>query len=159
MATTKGQYQAAPQRDSMDGYTQAPPSYQAEGISNTTSTNPGTYGAGPRDSDDNIPDDFKVSTFSHPYSHHKREHQTNNTITVWRIRLRSHPRHPHAIHPQSLLNPHRANPLHSPRLLSLLLQRLLPHMDPDPPRHDVGIALRRHRVHAVDLLETQELSH
>jgi hypothetical protein len=58
-ANTK--YQPAPQRDSLDSpaYTQAPPSYQAE-----TSQNPGLFAA-PRGEDDNVPDDFKVSsTFS-----------------------------------------------------------------------------------------------
>ena len=52
-------YQAAPQRDSFEegNYTQAPPSYQAEGSSNTHT------GLGvPRQEDDNIPDDFKVLT-------------------------------------------------------------------------------------------------
>ena len=50
-------YQAAPQRDSFDepNYTQAPPSYQAEG-----STHDNLLGA-PRGEDDNIPDDFKVA--------------------------------------------------------------------------------------------------
>ncbi|MCJ1303011.1 hypothetical protein MMC08_005817 [Hypocenomyce scalaris] len=48
-------YQAAPQRDSFDepNYTQAPPSYQAEG-----STHDNLLGA-PRGEDDNVPDDFK----------------------------------------------------------------------------------------------------
>lgn len=51
-STTK--YQPAPQRDSFEepGYSQAPPSYQAE-----ASNPPGV----PRSEDDNIPDDFKVS--------------------------------------------------------------------------------------------------
>lgn len=53
-ANTK--YQAAPQRDSFDepNYTRAPPSYQAEASSNTLLGQP-------RDEDDNVPDDFKVS--------------------------------------------------------------------------------------------------
>ncbi|KAI4128943.1 MAG: hypothetical protein LQ347_003973 [Umbilicaria vellea] len=52
-ANTK--YQAAPQRDSFDepNYTQAPPSYQAEG-----SNHDNLLGA-PRGEDDNVPDDFK----------------------------------------------------------------------------------------------------
>lgn len=50
-ANTK--YQPAPQRDSLDeeaGYSQAPPSYQAD------APQPGEA----RDEDDNLPDDFKV---------------------------------------------------------------------------------------------------
>jgi len=49
-ANTK--YQPAPQRDSFEepGYSQAPPSYQAE------EATPGVA----RSEDDNIPDDFKV---------------------------------------------------------------------------------------------------
>ena len=48
-------YQPAPQRDSFEGnYSQAPPSYQAEG-----DTNDSLLGA-PRNEDDNVPDDFKV---------------------------------------------------------------------------------------------------
>ncbi len=56
-ANTK--YQPAPQRDSFEetGYTQAPPSYQAEAHSND-----GLLGA-PRGEDDNVPDDFKVGTY------------------------------------------------------------------------------------------------
>ena len=51
-------YQPASQRDSFEesSYSQAPPSYQAEAHSND-----GLLGA-PRGEDDNIPDDFKVST-------------------------------------------------------------------------------------------------
>ena len=49
-------YQAAPQRDSFDepSYSQAPPSYQAEASDPML--------GGPRGEDDNIPDDFKVTT-------------------------------------------------------------------------------------------------
>lgn len=49
-------YQPAPQRDSFDepSYSQAPPSYQAE------ASDP-MLGA-PRGEDDNVPDDFKVSS-------------------------------------------------------------------------------------------------
>src|SRR4051794_16890596 len=56
-ANTK--YSPAPQRDSFEetaNYTQAPPSYQAEG----SGSQGGLYGGVPRSSDDNIPDDFKV---------------------------------------------------------------------------------------------------
>jgi len=51
-------YQPAPQRDSLDeqNYTQAPPNYQAAGPSVTE----GGYGT-PREEDDNVPDDFKVT--------------------------------------------------------------------------------------------------
>ncbi|KAI9780544.1 MAG: hypothetical protein M1839_006662 [Geoglossum umbratile] len=55
-ANTK--YSPAPQRDSLEettNYTQAPPSYQAEG----SGSQGGLYGGVPRSSDDNIPDDFK----------------------------------------------------------------------------------------------------
>jgi hypothetical protein len=56
-ANTK--YQAAPQRDSFEegNYSQAPPSYQAEGSGHDA----GVLGA-PREEDDNTPDDFKVSS-------------------------------------------------------------------------------------------------
>jgi len=57
-ANTK--YTPAPQRDSLEettNYTQAPPSYQAEG----SGSQGGIYGGIPRSSDDNIPDDFKVT--------------------------------------------------------------------------------------------------
>jgi hypothetical protein len=59
-------YQAAPQRDSFEesnNYTQAPPSYQAAGPSD------GLLGA-PRGEDDNVPDDFKVRSYSHPIPSH-----------------------------------------------------------------------------------------
>ena len=48
-------YHPAPQRDSFEepNYTQAPPSYQAEG------SNSNLLGT-PRSEDDNVPDDFKV---------------------------------------------------------------------------------------------------
>ncbi|KAI9676121.1 MAG: hypothetical protein M1817_000866 [Caeruleum heppii] len=61
-STTK--YQPAPQRDSLDethNYTQAPPSYQAQGGS--TSSQDALLGE-PRTSDDNIPDDFKACSRS-----------------------------------------------------------------------------------------------
>ena len=55
---SKASYQPAPQRDSFEEphYTQAPPSYQAE------SATPGLPGGAPRAEDDNVPDDFKVTT-------------------------------------------------------------------------------------------------
>lgn len=55
-ANTK--YQPAAQRDSFEesSYTQAPPSYQAG------PSNQGNILGSPRDEDDNVPDDFKVST-------------------------------------------------------------------------------------------------
>lgn len=59
---SNAKYSPAPTRDSLDEpeqqYTQAPPSYQdapAAGPSATTG-----YGT-PREEDDNVPDDFKVS--------------------------------------------------------------------------------------------------
>ena len=54
-ANTK--YQPAAQRDSFEesSYTQAPPSYQAG------SSDHGNILGSPRDEDDNVPDDFKVS--------------------------------------------------------------------------------------------------
>lgn len=60
-ANTK--YQAAPQRDSFEegNYSQAPPSYQAE-----SRTDDGLLGGAPREEDDNVPDDFKVGSFSAP---------------------------------------------------------------------------------------------
>lgn len=58
-ATTK--YTAAPQHDpdeaSSHVYTQAPPSYQAEGSS---ADDEERLFSGPRSSEDNVPDDFKV---------------------------------------------------------------------------------------------------
>ena len=56
-ATTK--YTAAPQHDPDEehGYTQAPPSYQAE--SSSANDDELLLGA-PRSSEDNVPDDFKV---------------------------------------------------------------------------------------------------
>jgi len=57
-ANTK--YTAAPQRDSFDdtaAYSQAPPSYADEPSS---SNDQATLLGGPRSSEDNIPDDFKV---------------------------------------------------------------------------------------------------
>ena len=55
-ANTK--YQPAAQRDSFEesSYTQAPPSYQAG------SSDQGNILGSPRDEDDNVPDDFKVSS-------------------------------------------------------------------------------------------------
>lgn len=53
-------YTAAPQRDSLDDaahYPQAPPSYQNPPSS---SRDQDTLLGGPRSSEDNIPDDFKV---------------------------------------------------------------------------------------------------
>ena len=57
-ANTK--YQPAPQRDSFEegNYSQAPPSYQAEGHNNDD-----LLGA-PRSEDDNVPDDFKVRYYT-----------------------------------------------------------------------------------------------
>jgi hypothetical protein len=53
-------YTAAPQRDSFDTahYSQAPPSYVDEPSSSADSA--ALLGGGPRSSEDNIPDDFKV---------------------------------------------------------------------------------------------------
>jgi len=55
-------YSAAPQRDSLDTahYSQAPPSYADEPSS---STDQAALLGGPRSSEDNIPDDFKVGSF------------------------------------------------------------------------------------------------
>jgi len=52
-------YQPAPQRDSLDetSYSQAPPSYVDEP---SASNDQATLLGGPRSSEDNIPDDFKV---------------------------------------------------------------------------------------------------
>ena len=54
-------YTAAPQRDSLDTahYSQAPPSYVDEPSS---STDQAALLGGPRSSEDNIPDDFKVGS-------------------------------------------------------------------------------------------------
>lgn len=61
MAST-AKYTAAPQEDpdAHTSYTQPPPSYEAH--ANTSSAQDNAYLLGvPRSSDDNIPDDFKVS--------------------------------------------------------------------------------------------------
>ena len=55
--SSKTKYQAAPQSDPDDDYTSAPPAY-AEGSASRDETQ-GLFGA-PRDSEDNLPDDFKV---------------------------------------------------------------------------------------------------
>lgn len=52
-------YTPAPQEDPELLYTQPPPSYQAE-FSSSAQDHQRLYG-GPRSSEDNIPDDFKVS--------------------------------------------------------------------------------------------------
>jgi len=54
---SKTKYQPAPTRDSFEeqGYSQPPPSYQAEAANAPA----GAFGA-PRSEDDNLPDDFKV---------------------------------------------------------------------------------------------------
>jgi len=59
MAST-AKYTPAPQVDPEDhsDYTQAPPSYQAE--ASTATDEERLFGA-PRESEDNVPDDFKVS--------------------------------------------------------------------------------------------------
>ncbi|KAL9123189.1 MAG: hypothetical protein Q9187_000272 [Circinaria calcarea] len=53
--STNTKYQPAPQRDSFEegNYSQAPPSYQAEGHNNDD------FLGAPRSEDDNVPDDFK----------------------------------------------------------------------------------------------------
>jgi protein lifeguard len=54
-ANTK--YAPAPTQDPDEGsWSQAPPSYQAE---ENTSSSAGLFGASPRSSEDNVPDDFK----------------------------------------------------------------------------------------------------
>lgn len=62
MASAK--YTAAPTQDPDehgDAFPQAPPEYQAE--SSSAQDAQGIFG-GPRDSEDNVPDDFKVSLYS-----------------------------------------------------------------------------------------------
>ena len=56
-STTK--YAPAPQEDAEDNYTQPPPSYQAAGPS-SASDDAALFGGAPRNSQDDIPDDFKV---------------------------------------------------------------------------------------------------
>lgn len=58
MAST-AKYQPAPQQEPDDDYTQAPPAYGTSAASSSRN-DPGLF-AEPRSSDDNIPDDFKVS--------------------------------------------------------------------------------------------------
>lgn len=63
-----------------------------------------------------------------------------------------------AVRPQSLRHPDRPAPLHRRPLRRLLLQRALQVLDPVPSMGVVGLALRRHRFHALDVLEEKELS-
>ena len=56
-STTK--YQPAPQQEPDDDFTHAPPAYNAAGSSSRDETQ-NLFGA-PRSSEDNLPDDFKVS--------------------------------------------------------------------------------------------------
>ncbi len=56
-------YTRAPQEDPED-YTQPPPSYQAE--SSSANDQERLFGGAPRSSEDNVPDDFKVSSYSRP---------------------------------------------------------------------------------------------
>ena len=95
-ANTK--YQAAPQRDSFDepspSYTQAPPSYQAQGNYNDPMM------GGPRGEDDNLPDDFKVSNPDKGSSAH--DLMDAHTPLVWGFSRRGYPSHPDAVCSQSL---------------------------------------------------------
>jgi hypothetical protein len=54
---SKAKYAPAPQHD-VDDYPQAPPSYQAE--SSSAADEARLFGGGARNSEDDIPDDFKV---------------------------------------------------------------------------------------------------
>lgn len=58
---TNAKYTPAPQRDSLDTahYSQAPPSYVDEP---SASSDQAALLGGPRSSEDNIPDDFKVGS-------------------------------------------------------------------------------------------------
>ena len=56
-STTK--YAPAPQEDVEDNYTQPPPSYQAAGPS-SANDDAALFDGAPRNSQDEIPDDFKV---------------------------------------------------------------------------------------------------
>lgn len=64
---SNAKYTPAPTRDSLDEperqYTQAPPSYQ----DSPAAAGPSATGYGtPREEDDNVPDDFKVTPPTHP---------------------------------------------------------------------------------------------
>lgn len=61
-STTK--YTPAPQDDPDAHYPQPPPSYQAESSSAQDSER--LFGGGPRSSEDNLPDDFKVILYLPP---------------------------------------------------------------------------------------------
>jgi hypothetical protein len=56
-STTK--YQRAPQDEPEEDYTHAPPAYGEASASGGASESQGLF-AGPRSSEDNVPDDFKV---------------------------------------------------------------------------------------------------
>jgi len=64
MAST-AKYTAAPQ-DDPDAYTQPPPSYQAE--SSSAQDDALLFGGAPRNSEGEVPDDFKVRTLFSPPS-------------------------------------------------------------------------------------------
>lgn len=111
-ANTK--YTPAPQRDSFEeqqqpqpqGYTQAPPSYQAEPLLGEA-----------RSEDDNVPDDFKAC-------YNSQEHECNiltKMLLVRRLRGRGDPTHSHAIHPQGLRHFDRTTPPHDRPQYRLLL--------------------------------------
>lgn len=65
--------------------------------------------------------------------------------------------HPDGLHPESLHNPHLPTPLNSRSLLSIILLCLLQVMDPVKFLDDVDFAIRRHWIHALDVLEAQVL--
>jgi hypothetical protein len=99
MSTSK--YTPAPQRDSLDetsGYTQAPPSYQAEAASSGSQAPLlGSHLDAPRSSEDNVPDDFKVSILrycSHPESlirssYRSTQHEILDSIGIEFLQLQS----------------------------------------------------------------------
>lgn len=62
MSTAK--YQPAPQQD--PDYTSAPPAYGEASSSSRATEDQGLFGA-PRSSEDNLPDDFKVSSLTNAF--------------------------------------------------------------------------------------------
>lgn len=170
-------YEPAPQRDSLDdpSYSQAPPSYQATAVPAEPA---------PRSEDDNLPDDFKVCTYHAIWrtftqlerwkltkSHSSevpwpKERLTSVCNSFARCTLSC------KLNPISKLRPERVGstnslltlltqngptPPHNDPKLNLLLQRLLPRLDPVQLLVDDNLRIRRSGLHACNILEAKVL--
>ena len=166
--TTK--YTPAPQEDpdAHIDYTQPPPSYQAE---SSAAQDQDLLLGGPRNSEDNIPDDFKVGfpflRAAPRYDHIKlpplpllcddTQPSVADHLLVWRFRRRSDCRDPQPIHPQGLHHPDGAARRDSCRKLPQLHERGLQDMGPEPSRRrvDVGMFPLPPETHGRPPLELQ----